>query len=190
VSRYTDIATLLQATRFAADKHRYQRRKGADAPPYINHPIEVADLLANIGGVTDLTTLVAAVLHDTVEDTETSPEEVEALFGPEVRALVAELTDDKGLPKAERKRLQIEHAPSLSRRAKEIKIADKISNVLDITHNPPAGWSPKRKREYLNWADRVVAGCRGANQGLDRWFDEVLRDARLSMGKTTMPKDR
>ena len=182
MSDHTDIATLLQAARFAAEKHRFQRRKGADASPYINHPIEVADLLANIGGVADLATLVAAVLHDTVEDTETTPAEVEALFGAEVRALVAEVTDDMSLPDAERKRLQIEHAPRLSPRAKEIKIADKISNVLDITHNPPAGWSPKRKREYLEWADQVVAGCRGVNQGLDRWFDEVLRDARLSIG--------
>jgi len=182
VSDHTDIATLLQAARFAAEKHRFQRRKGADASPYINHPIEVADLLANIGGVADLATLVAAVLHDTVEDTETSPEEVEALFGAEVRALVAEMTDDKTLPKAKRKRLQIEHAPSLSAHAKEIKIADKISNVLDIDQNPPTDWSPKRKREYLKWADQVVAGCRGANEGLDRWFDEVLRNARLSIG--------
>ena len=135
-----------------------------------------------MGGVADLCTLVAAVLHDTVEDTETTPEDVEGLFGAEVRALVDEVTDDKSLPKAKRKRLQIEHAPSLSLHAKEIKIADKISNILDITHNPPAGWSPKRKREYLEWADKVVAGCRGVNQGLDRWFDEVLRDARLSIG--------
>jgi guanosine-3',5'-bis(diphosphate) 3'-pyrophosphohydrolase len=186
VSRHTDIATLLQAARFAADKHRYQRRKGADATPYINHPIEVADLLANIGGVTDIATLVAGVLHDTVEDTETTPEEVEALFGAEVRTLVAEVTDDKSLPKAKRKRLQIEHAPSLSAHAKEIKIADKISNVLDITQNPPTDWSPKRKREYLKWADQVVAGCRGTNDGLDRWFDEVLRNARLSIGMDRM----
>ena len=132
--------------------------------------------------VTGLATLIAAVLHDTVEDTETTPEEIEALFGPEVEVLVAEMTDDKSLPKAERKRLQIEHAPGLSSHAKEIKIADKISNILGITHNPPAGWSPKRKREYLEWADEVVDGCRGVNQGLDRWFDEVLRDARLSIG--------
>jgi guanosine-3',5'-bis(diphosphate) 3'-pyrophosphohydrolase len=168
--------------RFAADKHRYQRRKGADAPPYINHPIEVADLLANVGGVTDPTALIAAVLHDTVEDTETTPEELEALFGAEVRDLVAEVTDDKSLPKAERKRLQIEHAPSLSRHAKEIKVADKISNVLDITHNPPAGWPLERKREYLEWADQVVEGCRGANKELDRRFDEALSDALLSTG--------
>ena len=181
--QHIDIAILLlNATRFAANRHRFQRRKGTDASPYINHPIEVANLLADVGDVTDLTALVAAVLHDTVEDTETTSAEIEALFGAEVRALVAEVTDDKSLPKAERKRLQIEHAPSLSSHAKAIKIADKISNILDITHNPPAGWSPKRKREYLEWAGRVVAGCRGVNQGLDRRFDGVLRDALLSMG--------
>jgi guanosine-3',5'-bis(diphosphate) 3'-pyrophosphohydrolase len=180
--QHTDIATLLQATRFAAEKHRFQRRKGTDASPYINHPIEVADLLANVGGVADLTALVAAVLHDTVEDTETTPEEVEALFGAEVRTLVAEVTDDKSLHKAMRKRLQIEHAPGLSPRAQEIKITDKISNILDITHNPPADWPLERKREYLEWADQVVAGCRGANHGLERRFDEVLKNARRAIG--------
>ena len=182
MNKHADIATLLQATRFAADKHRHKRRKGSDAQPYINHPLEVADLCANIGGVTDISTLVAAVLHDTVEDTKTSPEEVEARFGPEVRALVAEVTDDKNLPKDERKRLQIEHAPGLSPHAKAIRIADKISNVLDVTHNPPAEWSLERRREYLEWADQVVAGCSGVNEGLERWFDEALRNARLSIG--------
>jgi len=182
VSQPADIAArLLQATHFAADRHRSQRRKGRDASPYINHPIEVADLVADVGGVTDLSTLVAAVLHDTVEDTGTTPEEVEALFGVTVRALVAEVTDDKSLADVERKRLQIEHAPNLSHHAKEIKIADKISNILEITHNPPADWPLERKREYLEWADRVVAGCRGANQGLERRFDEVLKDALLSI---------
>ena len=165
-------AQLLRATRFAADRHRSQRRKGQDALPYTNHPIEVADLLADVGGVS---TLVAALLHDTVEDTETTPAEVKALFG-------AEATDDKGLPEAERKRLQIEHAPNLSPHAKEIKIADKISNILEITRNPPADWPLERKREYLEWADRVIAGCRGTNQVLERRFDEVLGDALLSIG--------
>jgi guanosine-3',5'-bis(diphosphate) 3'-pyrophosphohydrolase len=183
VSQPTDIAArLLKATWLAADRHRSQRRKGVDAPPYVNHPIGVADLVADVGGVTDLTTLVAALLHDTVEETGTTLAEVEALFGAEVRALVAEVTDDKSLPKVERKRLQIEHAPNLSHHAKEIKIADKISNILEITHNPPADWSPENKREYIEWADKVVAGCRGANQGLERRFDEVLRDALLSIG--------
>jgi guanosine-3',5'-bis(diphosphate) 3'-pyrophosphohydrolase len=127
-------------------------------------------------------TLVYAVLHDTVEETGTTLAEVEALFGVEVRALVAEVTDDKSLPKAERKRLQIEHAPNLSHHAKEIKIADKISNILEITYNPPADWSPGDKREYIEWTDRVIAGCRGANLGLERRFREVLRDALLLTG--------
>jgi (p)ppGpp synthase/HD superfamily hydrolase len=179
---YTDLAILLKAIRFAAERHRFQRRKGADASPYINHPVEVAELLADIGGVADLATLVGAVLHDTVEDTGTTPAELEVLFGAEVRSLVAEMTDDKSLPKEKRKQLQIEHAPTLSPRAKEIKIADKIINVLDIIHSPPTGWSPERKQEYLEWAAKVVAGCRDVNQRLDRRFDEVLEDARRRMG--------
>src|SRR4051794_29805879 len=120
------IPALLKALKFAAQKHRNQRRKDSDASPYINHLIEVAEALASVGGITDLTTLQAAVLHDTIEDTQTSPEELEALFGSEVRGLVEEMTDDKRLPKAERKRLQTERAPRLSNRAKQIKIADKI----------------------------------------------------------------
>jgi (p)ppGpp synthase/HD superfamily hydrolase len=182
VNQLTDITRLLHALRFAADKHRFQRRKGKDASPYINHPIEVAELLAAVGGVVDIATIIAGVLHDTVEDTGTTPAELEKLFGAEVRSIVAEVTDDKTLPKAERKRLQIEHAQGLSHHAKEIKLADKICNVLDIAHNPPADWSPERKREYLAWAGSVVAGCRGANEGLELRFDEVLEDARSVLG--------
>ena len=182
MSQPTDIATLLRAARFAAERHRFQHRKGASAPPYINHPIEVAGLLTDVGGVTDLVTLVGALLHDTVEDTKTTPEEVEALFGAEVRDLVMEVTDDKSLDKDVRKGLQIAHAPHLSSRAKTIKIADKIANVLEITNDPPADWSTERKQKYFEWACEVVKGCRGANQGLERRFDEVLGDARLSIG--------
>jgi guanosine-3',5'-bis(diphosphate) 3'-pyrophosphohydrolase len=171
-----DLALLLQAARFSADKHRSQRRKDEDASPYINHPIEVAELLATVGGVTDTEILMAAILHDTVEDTDTTGEELEARFGAGVRALVAEVTDDKTLPKGERKRLQVEHAPHLSARAKQIKIADKISNVREVTHNPPAGWPLERRREYLQWAKRVVSGCRGPNPNLERLFDQVLQD--------------
>ena len=182
MSQPTDIATLLQAARLAADKHRDQHRKGASAPPYINHPIEFADFLVCVGGVTDLVTLVAALLHDTIEDTKTKPEEVETRFGAEIRALVVEVTDNKSLPQTERKQAQVDHAPYLSRRAKELKIADKIANVLEITNDPPADWSLERKREYFEWAERVVEGCRGVNQGLEDRFDEVLKDARLSVG--------
>jgi guanosine-3',5'-bis(diphosphate) 3'-pyrophosphohydrolase len=169
---------LLKAVEFSAEKHRDQRRKGEDDSPYINHPIEVASILANVGGVRDLAVLVAAILHDTIEDTRTSPEELEAAFGPEVRLLVQEVTDDKTLPKAERKRLQIEHANRLSPSAKLIKLADKISNMKDVTDRPPPDWSIERRKEYLDWAERVVAGCRGVNSALEMRFNETLRRGR------------
>lgn len=173
-----DPAVLLEALRFSAAKHRDQRRKDRDASPYINHPIEVATVLATVGGVTDVTTLVAAILHDTIEDTQTKPAELEESFGREVRLLVEEMTDDKSLPKAERKRLQIEHSRQASRRAKLIKLGDKICNLRDVTHSPPEDWSPTRRREYLDWTERVVAGCRGSNPALERYYDEVLREGR------------
>ena len=139
---------LLKAIAFAADKHRDQRRKDEGASPYINHPIAVATVLATEGDISDEETLVAAALHDTVEDTQTTFAEIDEHFGAEVAGLVRELTDDKSLEKAERKRLQIEHARNLSIRAKQLKIADKICNVRDVTDNPPADWSLQRRRDY------------------------------------------
>lgn len=182
MDKMTDAVLLLKAVGFAADKHRHQRRKDKDASPYINHPIGVAKLLATVGGVTDLTILIAAVLHDTVEDTETTFLEVEEAFGQNVRLLVQEMTDDKSLPKQERKRLQIEHAQRLSEKAKQIKIADKICNVLDVTHTPPPNWSLQRRQEYLQWAVRVVEGCRGSNVKLEKRFDEVLQAGLSELG--------
>src|SRR3954465_7940221 len=120
-----DLSKLLQAASFAAKKHRYQKRKGDDAEPYVNPPLEVANLLANVGKVTDFDVLIAAILHDTVEDTETTGEEIAALFGATVAGYVLEVTDDKSLAKEERKLKQIEHAPHLSNGAKQIKLADK-----------------------------------------------------------------
>ena len=172
------IAQLLKALHFAADKHRDQRRKDVEASPYINHPIEVAELLARIGGVTDLITLQGAILHDTIEDTDTSPEELEREFGPEVRRVVEEVTDDKKLPKADRKRLQIEHAPHLSERARQVKLADKISNVRSVTETPPAKWPLARRQEYLDWTEQVVAGLRGCNPALETLYSELLETGR------------
>jgi guanosine-3',5'-bis(diphosphate) 3'-pyrophosphohydrolase len=169
---------LLHALSFAADKHRNQRRKDVEASPYINHPIAVATVLAVDGGVTDRLLLLAAILHDTVEDTRTTFEELEAQFGPEVRALVAEVTDDKRLPSPERKRLQVERAPRASLAAKQLKLADKICNVRDVTSAPPARWSRERRQEYLEWTAQVVAGCRGANPALERLYDEALAEGR------------
>jgi GTP diphosphokinase / guanosine-3',5'-bis(diphosphate) 3'-diphosphatase len=169
---------LLEAIAFAADKHRQQRRKDADASPYINHPIGVAAVLASEGNVTDEVTLLAAVLHDTVEDTQTTFVELEEHFGPEVAGLVRELTDDKSLEKGERKQLQIEHARESTARAKQVKIADKICNVRDVTLSPPADWSLERRREYLTWSKKVVAGCREVNPKLDQAFDRAIARAR------------
>jgi guanosine-3',5'-bis(diphosphate) 3'-pyrophosphohydrolase len=175
------LAPLLAALRFASEKHRDQRRKGADASPYINHPIEVAELLARVGGVRDVEVLAAAILHDTIEDTETTPQELERVFGARVRALVAEVTDDKSLPKQERKRLQREHAPRLSLDAKQIKLGDKISNVREIAESPPDGWPLERRHEYVEWARSVVAGCRGANAALEQHFDRVAAEAEAGL---------
>lgn len=168
---------MLRAAEFAAEKHRDQRRKGVDASPYINHPLAVAALLATGGGVTDVELLTAALLHDTVEDTDTSHDEITELFGKEVSELVGEVTDKKSLPKQRRKQLQIESAPCKSDRAKQLKIADKTCNIRDIDANSPADWDADDKRRYLNWAARVVNGCRGVNTMLDQLFDEAITEA-------------
>ena len=174
----SDSARLLAAASFAAKRHRDQRRKGADATPYINHPLAVAETLSEVGGVTDTDILSAALLHDTIEDTETTPAELEETFGPTVRRLVEEVSDDKTLPKANRKLQQIEHAAHISHSAKLIKLADKICNVTDVVHNPPTAWSLERRREYLNWSERVIVGCRGSNPALEARFDALLREGR------------
>lgn len=174
----TVLARLLKAASFAADKHSDQRRKNVGASPYINHPLAVATCLANEVGVTDPELLAAALLHDTVEDTDTSLDELTACFGPTVSALVAEVTDDKSLPKARRKELQIEHAPHKSVQAKQLKIADKICNIRDLDHDSPVGWELARKIQYIDWAERVVAGCRGVNPALDQLFDFTVQAAR------------
>ena len=164
---------LMTALTFAADKHKNQRRKDADASPYINHPIALVNLLLNEAGVEDQRVLIAAILHDTIEDTDTTEQELVKHFGKDVADIVLEVTDDKALPKAERKRLQIEHAAHISRRAKLVKLADKICNLRDISASPPAGWSVDRKREYFDWAKSVVDELRGVHPGLEHLFDKT-----------------
>ena len=170
-----DVGLLLKAVAFAAEKHRNQRRKDRDATPYINHPIALANVLKNEGGVDDVIVLAAAILHDTIEDTKTTAEELRAVFGEEITDIVLEVTDDKSLPKAERKRLQIEHAAHASTKAKLVKLADKICNLRDIAASPPADWSLERKREYFEWAAEVVAGCRRTNANLEAIFDNAMK---------------
>jgi guanosine-3',5'-bis(diphosphate) 3'-pyrophosphohydrolase len=168
------FSQFLTALHFAADRHRDQRRKGPDHQPYVNHLIDVVDLLWRVGQVRDPVTLTAALLHDAIEDTGVTPAEIDQQFGAEVLGVVLEVTDDKSLSKAERKRLQVEHAPHKSLRARQVKLADKISNVRDVLGNPPADWSAGRRQDYLDWAQAVVAGLRGANPALEAEFDSLF----------------
>jgi guanosine-3',5'-bis(diphosphate) 3'-pyrophosphohydrolase len=167
------LPLILKALEFAAHKHRDQRRKDALASPYINHPIALANVLTQEGGVSDPVVLAAALLHDTVEDTQTTPSELREYFGERIAGVVAEVTDDKSLLKAERKRLQVEHAAHISREAKLVKLADKICNVRDMANHPPAKWDLTRRREYFEWAKAVVDRMRGTHPELERKFDEA-----------------
>lgn len=166
-----DIKLILSAAVFAAQRHSNQRRKDKDASPYINHPLALAAALANEGNITDATVIAAALLHDTVEDTETTLAELAAKFGPRVAAIVAEVTDDKSLPKQERKRLQVVKASAKSHEAKLVKLADKICNLRDIAAAPPVNWDGARKADYATWATLVIDGVRGANESLETAFD-------------------
>lgn len=167
------IAQILRAASFAAEKHSGQRRKDVDASPYINHPLALASLLANEGGVTDINVLCAALLHDTIEDTKTTHAELVQSFGRRIADIVGEVTDDKEIDKDARKQLQIVRAANASPQAKLVKLADKICNLRDLLTQPPADWSDERKRAYFVWAGAVIAGVRGTHAGLEAVFDEL-----------------
>jgi len=170
------VQAVLDAAHFAAGKHGHQKRKGAAAEPYVNHLIEVAQLVSNALSEPDTNLIVAALLHDTIEDTSTTKEELIERFGTDVADLVAELTDDKSLPRQERKRLQIESAPKISARAQTVKLADKISNMRAILFSPPSNWDLQRKKEYFTWAKRVVDGFNEPNRILLAEFQKTFRD--------------
>jgi GTP diphosphokinase / guanosine-3',5'-bis(diphosphate) 3'-diphosphatase len=161
---------VLRAAAFAAEKHRTQRRKDAEASPYINHPIQLAYILVQ-ADIEDPVVLASALLHDTIEDTQTTLDELEIVFGYEIANIVAECSDDKSLTKLERKQAQIDHAATISHQAKLVKLADKIANVSDMNRAPPAGWSLERKREYFDWAKQVVDRMRGTHATLEARFD-------------------
>jgi len=179
----SSVQRILAAARFAAEKHASQRRKGSDGEPYIGHLLEVAELVAATADVLDTELLVAALLHDTVEDTATSSEELREKFGDDVASLVAEVTDDKTLPKATRKALQVRNAPHKTARAAAIKLADKISNLRAILANPPADWSYDRKREYFDWARQVVDGLPSPNPKLKAEFDRIFARGAVELVK-------
>ena len=178
------VLLFARALDFAARKHVHQRRKGELAEPYVNHLSDVARLLAEATKGEDITVVIAGLLHDTIEDTETTFAELAKEFGPEVAELVSEVTDDKALPKAERKRLQIETAPHKSRRARMIKLADKTSNLHSMIASPPKDWSLERRRDYIDWADKVAAGCRGVSAYLEREFESARERATTAVCET------
>ena len=172
---------ILKAAHFAAQKHRDQRRKDKHASPYIIHPISVALAIAQIGRVDDPEILAAALLHDTLEDTKTEPEDLEAEFGKKVCEYVLDVSDDKTLPKDERKRRQIEHAKKISKGAALIKLGDKISNVTDVINSPPEGWDINRRKEYLDWAEKVIENCPKVNDRMENKFQEIIKQGREAL---------
>ena len=177
-----EMDAVIRAADFAAVKHQRQRRKDRAETPYINHPIGVARILSDLGGVVDdPVVLQAALLHDTVEDTETTPEEIEAEFGRDVRCVVDEVTDDKSLPSKERKRLQIEHAPNATPRAKLVKLADKLYNLRDLERENPVGWSEERREQYFAWSAQVCSGLVGVNTAIEAEVEKLLRKHGVSM---------
>jgi (p)ppGpp synthase/HD superfamily hydrolase len=171
------LHAILEAALAAATWHATQRRKGTAGVPYVNHLLEVAGLVNEATGGEDPNLIIAALLHDTIEDQGITRETIAKRFGEDVAALVEEVTDDKSLPQEVRKRRQVEEAPSKSRRAKILKLADKISNVTAIGTDPPADWPIERQRAYVRWGRDVVAGLRGASPELERKFDQAAETA-------------
>jgi guanosine-3',5'-bis(diphosphate) 3'-pyrophosphohydrolase len=169
--------TILKAAHFAARKHAGQRRKGATAEPFIDHLLEVAELVSGALSEPDTNLVVAALLHDTIEDAGVRMDELVKLFGSDVADLVIEVTDDKSLPKQERKRLQIVNAHKKSVRAQIITLADKVSNLRSIFSDPPADWTIERKREYFDWAKQVVDGLTDPNPILKEEFERLYQRA-------------
>uniref|UniRef100_A0A0A9XSU8 Guanosine-3',5'-bis(diphosphate) 3'-pyrophosphohydrolase MESH1 n=1 Tax=Lygus hesperus TaxID=30085 RepID=A0A0A9XSU8_LYGHE len=170
------LPQIIKCANFCAVKHQSQRRKNKDQTPYINHPIGVAYILTEEAGVSDPDVIMAALLHDTVEDTDTTFSEIETLFGANIKSIVEEVTDDKSLPKMTRKQLQIDHAPTSSHQAKLVKLADKLYNLRDLHRETPVGWTPERVKEYFIWASQVVEGLRGTNKTLEDKLDNILSE--------------
>lgn len=178
---------VMEAAIFAAQKHQGQVRKDDRRSPYITHPLQVAQILWEVGGVRDPQTLIAAILHDTIEDTHTTHAEISKAFGDQVLKIILEVSDDKSLEKMTRKRLQVEHAPALSKAARLIKLGDKLVNCCDILEHPPSDWDLTRRRNYIQWGADVIAQIRGTNQALEAAFDHMLAEAEAQLNFTVQP---
>jgi (p)ppGpp synthase/HD superfamily hydrolase len=171
------IALVVAAADFASVKHQYQKRKNAKGSAYFVHLSGVVQQLVE-AGIEDPNILAAAYLHDTVEDTGTTEEELIHCFGPEITSIVMEVTDDKSLPKAERKRLQVVNTPSKPHSVKLIKLSDKLYNLRDLHRELPQEWTEERRAEYFKWSEDVVRGCRGTNAKLEEWLDAEFEKAK------------
>jgi len=174
------LTVVLNAAVQAADWHTAQRRKGAAQEPYVNHLLDVACLVAEATGGEDVNLVVAALLHDAIEDQQIAPAVIAEAFGEDVAALVLEVTDDKALPKPQRKRLQVEHAPHASPRAALLKLADKTSNLNALASSPPAEWPEQRRLDYVQWARDVAAGLQVTNAWLRQRFEIAANAAERS----------
>lgn len=163
---------LIQMLSYASEKHKNQRRQGVNKTPFINHPIEVCRILSEVGGVTDEDILCSCLGHDLIEDANVTFEDLEMLFGIRVANMVQECSDDKSLPKQERKRLQIIHTKTISDDAKLIKLADKIANMQSVLNDPP-NWPLERKIKSFDWSYEVVGWIQGLNPALEEMFADV-----------------
>lgn len=182
---------LLLAVNYAAEKHQNQRRKNSEKTPYINHPLRVAQYIAE-GGENEIEIWIAAILHDTVEDTDATLEEIEKLFSSRISKLVAEVTDNKSLPKVEREKLQVSHAAEISKEAKLIKMADKLHNLTSFLYVPPAGWSAKEIQGYFVWSKAVMDNCKNVNEYLENKLNYLFNEGKFSLNGDEydcVPKD-
>ena len=183
----TQVDAILSAAIFAAEKHRDQIRKDQNGSPYITHPLAVAHILWEIGDIRETEILQAAILHDTLEDTPTTQAELASQFSKIILAIVLEVSDDKSLPKLERKRRQVLHAPELSRAARLVKLGDKLINCNDVLESPPNGWDLERRRDYVQWSADVIWQIRGVNPPLERAFDAVIYEAETELRFQVQP---
>ena len=187
MAKTPDLTKIIKACIFAANKHHGQIRKNLEGSPYITHPLLVAQIIWQIGGVADTNILVAAILHDTIEDTETTHAEIKETFGKEILDIVLEVTDNKNLPKDDRKRLQVVHASDKTYPARIIKWGDKLVNCRDILNSPPRDWPLERRQNYIQWAADVLFMMRGTNDAIESAFDEMLMMAEIQLNFSIQP---
>ncbi|HEC60508.1 hypothetical protein LCGC14_0950780 [marine sediment metagenome] len=150
-----ETSQLIEAFLFAAQAHKEQRRKGNGGAPYINHLIEVVSLLSSTAKVDDTDILIAAALHDILEDTPITVTEITKRYGSNVLSYVQAVSDDKALTLIERRAKQLKSMNESSDPIKYIKLADHCSNIASL----PPTWDKQRLKEYIGWSQSVAEKC-------------------------------